>query len=59
MADDAPVAETPSAESQTCILIVDDHEDNIMVLKVRLESWGYQTASTYVMASMPLYADAV
>jgi two-component system cell cycle response regulator len=47
MADDAPVAETPSAESQTCILIVDDHEDNIMVLQVRLESWGYKTASAY------------
>src|SRR6476469_7446535 len=47
MADDAPVAEQPSAESQTCILIVDDHEDNIMVLKVRLESWGYRTASAY------------
>ncbi|MEP7001920.1 MAG: diguanylate cyclase [bacterium] len=31
----------------SCILVVDDHEDNIEVLKVRLESWGYKTASAY------------
>ncbi|MEP6621880.1 MAG: diguanylate cyclase [bacterium] len=30
-------------ETPECILIVDDHEDNIEVLKVRLESWGYLT----------------
>src|SRR3954470_262548 len=47
MADDAPVPEQASEESDTCILIVDDHEDNIMVLQVRLESWGYRTASAY------------
>jgi diguanylate cyclase (GGDEF)-like protein len=39
----------PTASARTdaaaCILIVDDHEDNIDVLKVRLESWGYRTAS--------------
>jgi two-component system, cell cycle response regulator len=35
------------AEEQACILIVDDHEDNIEVLKARLESWGYQTASAH------------
>lgn len=34
-------------EATTRILIVDDHEDNIEVLKVRLESWGYSTASAY------------
>jgi diguanylate cyclase (GGDEF)-like protein len=56
---DRPVAEravaTPTAsempraaqmpESQGHILVVDDHEDNIEVLKVRLESWGYGTSS--------------
>ncbi|MDQ2666124.1 MAG: diguanylate cyclase [Gemmatimonadota bacterium] len=47
MADNAPPAEKATPESETCVLIVDDHEDNIMVLKVRLESWGYQTASAY------------
>jgi diguanylate cyclase (GGDEF)-like protein len=47
MADNAPAAEKASPESETCVLIVDDHEDNIMVLKVRLESWGYKTASAY------------
>ena len=31
--------------TQGHILVVDDHEDNIEVLKVRLESWGYGTAS--------------
>lgn len=34
-------------EGTSRILIVDDHEDNIEVLKVRLESWGYVTASAY------------
>jgi two-component system cell cycle response regulator len=32
-------------ESRGRILVVDDHEDNIEVLKVRLESWGYGTDS--------------
>jgi diguanylate cyclase (GGDEF)-like protein len=27
------------------ILIVDDHEDNVELLRARLESWGYQTLS--------------
>src|SRR4051812_33568273 len=27
------------------ILVVDDHEDNIEVLRARLEAWGYQTSS--------------
>jgi diguanylate cyclase (GGDEF)-like protein len=26
-----------------CILIVDDHEDNVELLRARLESWGYRT----------------
>lgn len=45
----APIAasDKPPAPAPACILIVDDHEDNIEVLKVRLESWGYRTASAY------------
>jgi two-component system cell cycle response regulator len=31
----------PAAEPRSRILVVDDHEDNIEVLRVRLESWGY------------------
>ena len=27
------------------VLIVDDHEDNVELLRARLESWGYQTIS--------------
>jgi len=27
------------------ILIVDDHEDNVELLRARLESWGYETSS--------------
>src|SRR4051812_41400498 len=27
------------------VLIVDDHEDNVELLRARLESWGYQTTS--------------
>jgi two-component system, cell cycle response regulator len=46
-ADTGASAASPRPETQSCILIVDDHEDNIEVLKVRLESWGYQTASAY------------
>jgi two-component system cell cycle response regulator len=44
-----PAAATAAAPAQSTarILIVDDHEDNIEVLKVRLESWGYLTASAY------------
>jgi two-component system, cell cycle response regulator len=37
--------EAPQSETHGHILVVDDHEDNIEVLKVRLESWGYSTAS--------------
>ena len=34
---------TASPESRGCILIVDDNQDNIEVLRVRLDSWGYET----------------
>ena len=33
------------SHDQSRILIVDDHGDNIEILRVRLESWGYLTAS--------------
>jgi len=36
-----------SPEARGCILVVDDHEDNIEVLRVRLESWGYQTHASH------------
>ena len=32
-------------ETQARILIVDDHEDNVELLRARLESWGYSTES--------------
>src|SRR5690242_14655663 len=32
-------------ETPARILIVDDHEDNVELLRARLESWGYQTSS--------------
>jgi diguanylate cyclase (GGDEF)-like protein len=32
-------------EDATRILIVDDHEDNVELLKARLESWGYGTVT--------------
>jgi len=44
-ADGSTTADSARAETAPCILVVDDHEDNIEVLKVRLESWGYRTAS--------------
>jgi two-component system, cell cycle response regulator len=45
--EEAPTATRPEPESESrgCILVVDDHEDNIEVLRVRLESWGYTTES--------------
>jgi two-component system cell cycle response regulator len=33
--------ETPREHEQARILIVDDHEDNIELLRARLEAWGY------------------
>ena len=32
-------------ETSARILIVDDHEDNVELLRARLESWGYTTES--------------
>src|SRR5690349_6481717 len=32
-----------SDSTDACILIVDDHEDNVELLRARLESWGYAT----------------
>jgi two-component system cell cycle response regulator len=47
--DPVPVPESSrdrrEPEARGRILVVDDHEDNIEVLKVRLESWGYGTDS--------------
>ncbi len=34
-----------SPESTGCILVVDDNQDNVEVLRVRLDSWGYETQS--------------
>jgi diguanylate cyclase (GGDEF)-like protein len=28
-----------------CVLVVDDHEDNVELLRVRLESWGYRVVT--------------
>ena len=49
MPAEASAGGAPSAtgEQTSRILIVDDHEDNIEVLKVRLESWGFLTDSAY------------
>ena len=51
-------ATPPRDEANTHILVVDDHEDNIEVLKVRLESWGYQTASAYNGADALKYVES-
>jgi two-component system response regulator VicR len=32
-----------NGEEASRILVVDDHEDNLEVLRLRLESWGYRT----------------
>jgi diguanylate cyclase (GGDEF)-like protein len=37
--------EPDQQESPARILIVDDHEDNVELLRARLESWGYETSS--------------
>jgi diguanylate cyclase (GGDEF)-like protein len=42
----APV-EAPRSDARARILVVDDHEDNIEVLRVRLESWGYGTDAAF------------
>ena len=57
-AETTSAATPPRDEANTRILVVDDHEDNIEVLKVRLESWGYQTASAYNGADALKYVEA-
>src|SRR5258708_19600710 len=37
--------EPEKLETAARILIVDDHEDNVELLRARLESWGYETSS--------------
>jgi len=37
--------ETPRDSESARILIVDDHEDNIELLRARLEAWGFRTES--------------
>jgi diguanylate cyclase (GGDEF)-like protein len=53
-----PPATAERPESQSRILVVDDHEDNIEVLRVRLESWGYGTDAVYDGASAIAYVEA-
>jgi diguanylate cyclase (GGDEF)-like protein len=38
-----PDGDGADGEERSRILVVDDHEDNIEVLRLRLESWGYRT----------------
>ena len=60
-AGESTAGEPPSPESRGCILVVDDNEDNVDVLRVRLDSWGYSThaatngaeALAYVQQSAP------
>jgi diguanylate cyclase (GGDEF)-like protein len=40
-----PPETSPAADSSPRILIVDDHDDNVELLRMRLEAWGYRTAS--------------
>ena len=56
-ADGQPTMNKPHSDGASCILVVDDHEDNIEVLKVRLESWGYRTASAYNGADALKYVE--
>src|SRR6266550_1553348 len=37
--------EPEKLETAARVLIVDDHEDNVELLRARLESWGYETSS--------------
>src|SRR5687767_410520 len=58
---DAPAREVGGSESTGRILVVDDHQDNVELLRARLESWGYavdtardgQEALDSVAASAP------
>ncbi len=38
---EAPAREVSGSEANGRILVVDDHEDNVELLRVRLEAWGY------------------
>jgi two-component system cell cycle response regulator len=40
-----PPEASPPADGSPRILIVDDHDDNVELLRMRLEAWGYRTAS--------------
>src|SRR5688572_100377 len=40
-----PPEASPAADASPRILIVDDHEDNVELLRMRLDAWGYRTAS--------------
>ena len=57
-AETATSAELAEPDVKARIFIVDDHEDNIEVLRVRLESWGYVTASAYNGADALTYVQA-
>jgi two-component system cell cycle response regulator len=45
--DPARPARQPDEESAGRILVVDDHEDNVELLRARLESWGYQVDAAH------------
>ena len=36
---------TAPSDDSALVLIVDDHDDNVELLRMRLEAWGYRTAS--------------
>ena len=38
-----PPETPPAADSSPRILIVDDHDDNVELLRARLEAWGFET----------------
>jgi diguanylate cyclase (GGDEF)-like protein len=65
MPAEASPGETPATEQpverptiRSRILVVDDHEDNIEVLRVRLESWGYGTDAVYDGAAALRYVES-
>ena len=45
MPDTPPRLSSAVPMEDACILVVDDHEDNIEVLRARLVAWGYRAAS--------------
>jgi diguanylate cyclase (GGDEF)-like protein len=40
-----PPDSAPPTGNSARVLIVDDHEDNVELLRMRLEAWGYRTAA--------------